>query len=58
MVNEIISCGDAIAQQYLMESIIQVFPDDFQLAGLSHTLACVILIDLSILVWIFVIPYI
>ena len=46
--NEIISCGDAIAQQYLMESIIQVFPDDFQLAGLSHTLVCLCHLDRSV----------
>lgn len=38
--NEIISCNDPIAQEYLTESVIQVFPEDFHLAGLGHTLEC------------------
>ncbi|OAO13529.1 vacuolar protein sorting protein [Blastocystis sp. ATCC 50177/Nand II] len=40
LVNEIISCNDPIAQEYLTESVIQVFPEDFHLAGLGHTLEC------------------
>lgn len=31
----ITECKDTIAQQYLMEVIIQVFPDDFHIATLS-----------------------
>lgn len=38
--NEIISCNDAIAQEYLFESMIQVFPEDIHLAGLGNTLEC------------------
>ncbi|KAJ3287207.1 Vacuolar protein sorting-associated protein 35, partial [Blyttiomyces sp. JEL0837] len=34
VLGEIVSCKDVIAQEYLMEVIIQVFPDDFHL----HTL--------------------
>ena len=33
MVNEIISCNDAIAQEYLVESVVQVFPYDFHVGG-------------------------
>ena len=33
------SCKDTIAQQYLIESIIQVFPDEFHLAALEDLLA-------------------
>ena len=43
--NEIISCNDPIAQEYLLESLIQVFPDDFQLAGFGHTLECICHLD-------------
>ena len=30
-----VSCRDAIAQEYLMECIIQVFPDEFHIQTLS-----------------------
>ncbi|KNC72088.1 hypothetical protein SARC_15362, partial [Sphaeroforma arctica JP610] len=32
---QIVNCRDAIAQEYLMECIIQVFPDEFHLRSLS-----------------------
>eukprot|EP01134_Creolimax_fragrantissima_P006956 CFRG6956T1 len=32
--DQIVNCRDAIAQEYLMECIIQVFPDDFHLRSL------------------------
>lgn len=35
ILEQIVSCKDAIAQEYLMESLIQVFPDDFHLATLT-----------------------
>ncbi|KAK9512960.1 hypothetical protein O3M35_001260 [Rhynocoris fuscipes] len=35
ILEQVVSCRDAIAQEYLMECIIQVFPDDFHLATLS-----------------------
>ncbi len=35
------SCKDAISQEYLMECVIQVFPDEFHLATLHEFLqAC------------------
>lgn len=36
---QIVSCKDRIAQQYLMEVAIQIFPDDFHLASLEQILA-------------------
>ena len=38
--NEIISCNDAIAQEYLIQSLLNVFPDDFLLAGFPNLLMC------------------
>ncbi|KAI8929302.1 vacuolar protein sorting-associated protein 35 [Entophlyctis helioformis] len=35
LLDEIVSCRDVIAQEYLMEVIIQVFPDDFHLRCLD-----------------------
>lgn len=34
ILEQIVSCRDAIAQEYLMECLIQVFPDEFHLATL------------------------
>ena len=39
LVEQIVSCKDIIAQQYLMECIIQVFPDDFHLKTLDSILS-------------------
>ncbi|KAN0032657.1 hypothetical protein ACTFIV_006565 [Dictyostelium citrinum] len=38
VVEQIINCKDKIAQQYLMEILIQVFPDEFHLATLDTIL--------------------
>lgn len=54
--NEIISCNDPIAQEYLIESLIQVFPDDYHLAGLSHTLECICHLDRVVNVGMFFAP--
>jgi vacuolar protein sorting-associated protein 35 len=35
---QVVSCKDTIAQQYLMECIIQVFPDEFHLVTLEDLL--------------------
>lgn len=35
VLEQIVSCRDAIAQEYLMECLIQVFPDEFHLATLK-----------------------
>lgn len=35
ILEQVVSCRDAIAQEYLMESLIQVFPDEFHLATLD-----------------------
>lgn len=41
MLEQVVSCRDAIAQEYLMECIIQVFPDEFHLQSLTPFLrAC------------------
>lgn len=41
ILEQVVSCRDAIAQEYLMECIIQVFPDDFHLIALHSFLqAC------------------
>lgn len=41
LIDQIVSCKDLIAQQYLMECIIQVFPDEFHLQTLEPLLgAC------------------
>ncbi|GIY05603.1 vacuolar protein sorting-associated protein 35 [Caerostris extrusa] len=41
ILEQVVSCRDAIAQEYLMECIIQVFPDEFHLRTLSNFLkAC------------------
>lgn len=39
VLDQIVSCHDAIAQEYLADCIAQVFPDDFQLATLDHFLS-------------------
>uniref|UniRef100_A0A7S4UC97 Vacuolar protein sorting-associated protein 35 n=1 Tax=Guillardia theta TaxID=55529 RepID=A0A7S4UC97_GUITH len=39
ILEQVISCKDQIAQQYLMEVIIQVFPDEFHLRTLEEFLA-------------------
>eukprot|EP00759_Apiculatamorpha_spiralis_P056874 PhF_6_TR8318/c0_g1_i1/m.12923/K18468/VPS35; vacuolar protein sorting-associated protein 35 len=36
----VLAYKDPIAQQYLMECIIQVFPDEYHLATLDHLLSC------------------
>merc|ERR1719384_1001809 len=38
ILEQVVSCRDAIAQEYLMECIIQVFPDEFHLACLANFL--------------------
>lgn len=48
MVNEIISCNDPIAQEYLVESVIQVFPYDFHVAGFAHFLECLAHLDSAV----------
>eukprot|EP00128_Syssomonas_multiformis_P008875 Colp12_sorted_trinity150504_noHs@14655 len=41
ILEQVVNCKDAIAQEYLMECIIQVFPDDFHLNTLNKFLdAC------------------
>jgi len=41
ILEQVVSCRDAIAQEYLMECIIQVFPDEFHLTTLASFLeAC------------------
>lgn len=41
ILEQVVSCRDAIAQEYLMECIIQVFPDEFHLQTLQSFLkAC------------------
>lgn len=41
ILEQVVSCRDAIAQEYLMECIIQVFPDEFHLQTLHNFLkAC------------------
>ncbi|KAH9273428.1 hypothetical protein BASA83_004093 [Batrachochytrium salamandrivorans] len=39
LLEEIVSCRDVIAQEYLMEVVIQVFPDDFHLRCLDMFLS-------------------
>jgi vacuolar protein sorting-associated protein 35 len=46
IVNQIISCNDLIAQEYLMECVVQIFPDEFHLPTVSQLLdACAKLVD-------------
>ncbi|XP_037068040.1 vacuolar protein sorting-associated protein 35-like [Pollicipes pollicipes] len=41
VLEQVVSCRDPISQEYLMECVIQVFPDEFHLATLSSLLkAC------------------
>ena len=35
ILEQVVSCRDSIAQEYLMECLIQVFPDEFHLASLQ-----------------------
>lgn len=39
ILEQVVSCKDSIAQEYLMESLIQVFPDEFHLATLNPFLS-------------------
>lgn len=39
VLDQIVSCHDAIAQEYLADCVAQVFPDEFQLATLDHFLS-------------------
>ena len=39
VLEQVVSCRDAIAQEYLMECIIQVFPDEMHLATLNNFLS-------------------
>ncbi len=39
MMEQVVSCKDEIAQQYLMQCIIQGFPDEFHLGTLTTLLA-------------------
>jgi vacuolar protein sorting-associated protein 35 len=39
ILEQIVNCKDTIAQEYLMEVVIQVFPDDYHLATLETFLA-------------------
>ncbi|RCH90548.1 Vacuolar protein sorting-associated protein 35, partial [Rhizopus stolonifer] len=39
MLNEIVSCGDVMAQTYLMDVVIQIFPDEFHMDTLTPFLA-------------------
>lgn len=39
MMEQVVSCKDEIAQQYLMQCIIQGFPDEFHLGTLPTLLA-------------------
>lgn len=39
MMEQVVSCKDEIAQQYLMQCIIQGFPDEFHLGTLSTLLS-------------------
>ena len=39
--DQIVSCRDDIAQQYLMQAVIQGFPDDFHLGTLPSLLSAV-----------------
>lgn len=39
VLEQIVSCKDAIAQEYLADCVAQVFPDDFQLATLESFMA-------------------
>ncbi|KAI7854663.1 vacuolar protein sorting-associated protein 35 [Circinella umbellata] len=41
ILDQVVSCRDVIAQEYLMEVIIQVFPDDFHLRTLQPFLSAV-----------------
>ena len=38
ILEQVVKCRDAIAQEYLMECIIQVFPDEFHLQSLNQYL--------------------
>ena len=38
VLEQVVKCRDAIAQEYLMECIIQVFPDEFHLQSLNQYL--------------------
>ncbi len=39
VLEQIVNCKEAVAQQYLMEGLIQAFPDDFHIATLAELLA-------------------
>ena len=44
ILEQVVKCRDAIAQEYLMECIIQVFPDEFHLESLNPYLKVIIMI--------------
>ena len=41
ILEQVVSCKDKIAQQYLMECVTQVFPDDYHLATLNELLEAI-----------------
>ena len=59
ILEEVVNCKDTIAQTYLMDCIINVFPDDFHLATLEEFLtACTQLKEKVSLVYIPIYTYI
>ncbi|GMM31050.1 retromer subunit [Martiniozyma asiatica (nom. inval.)] len=42
LLEQIVKCNDAIAQTYLLDVIIQIFPDEFQLVTLNEFLGCLL----------------
>jgi vacuolar protein sorting-associated protein 35 len=50
IIDQIVSCGDRIAQQYLMECVVQVFPDEYHLRTLDQLLSTCskLVVDVSI----------
>lgn len=45
ILNEVVACHDALAQEYLMEIIVQIFPDEYHLAALESTLPAVAMLE-------------
>ena len=55
ILEQVVKCRDAIAQEYLMECVIQVFPDEFHLLSLNpylqvlsyqcYVIKCVLLVN-------------
>ena len=48
LVEQIINCADIISQSYLMDIIIQVFPDEFHLASLRQLLPAINQLELNV----------